>query len=98
MKYVIDGLTRYAENPSGFKVENYDAKKKEILLEYMKSFEVHGTCGYIYDCKTGKEVKITNSFYDDNEYGWSKQDIYHIEKYNAAVDPKFIEHIEKKMA
>lgn len=98
MKYAINGLTRFADNPSDFKVMNYNPNEKKMILDYMKSFEMVGTCGYIDDCKTGKVIKITNSFYDDGEYTWSKQDIYHIEKYNAAVETDFIDSIKKKTA
>ena len=97
MRSVIGGLTRYAENPSSFSVMNYEKSTKEMLISYMSSYEATSAGGYIDDCKTGKKIMQTNAGYDDGEYCWSTQDIYHIEKYNAAVNPDFIEHIKKKL-
>ena len=96
MKQVIDGLTRFDKNPSSFAVTNYDPLVKKQILDYMKSFEVNSVGGLIDDCRTGELIYISNSGYEDEVYSWTMQDIYHIEKYNAAVNPEFIIHVKKK--
>ena len=98
MVHVINGLNVFAENPSDFSVTKYDPEEKKMILQYMRSFEVCGVGGHIDDCRTGRSMKETNSFYNDGDYMWSKQDIYHIEKYDAAVDPGFAEHVKRKEA
>lgn len=97
MRYAIGGLTRYADNPSQFLVSNYDPETKMMLLNYMKSFEANCVGGLVDDCKTGEVLLITNSGYEDDEFTWTTQDIYHIEKYNAAVNPDFITHVKEMM-
>lgn len=97
MRYVIGGLTRFAEKPSQFLVSNYDLETKKMLLDYMKSFEADSAGGLVDDCKTGELVLIINCGYEDEEFIWTTQDIYHIEKYNAAVDPDFIAHVKEKL-
>ena len=34
--------------------------------------------------------------YNDKTYRWTKQDIYHIEHYNAGVKDEFLEHIKTR--
>lgn len=96
MRYVIGGLTRFAENPSHFPVSDYAPETKKMLLDYMKSFEANSAGGLVDDCKTGELVMITNVGYEDEEFMWTTQDIYHIEKYNATVNPDFITHVRKR--
>lgn len=97
MKYVIGGLTRFAENPSLFKTMDFNKDDKSMIIDYMKnSKEPCGVGGYIDDLKEGKSTQIENAFYEDDIYMWSSQDIYHIENYNAAIDPDFIIHVKDK--
>ena len=94
MIYAIGGLIRFAKNPANFATTDYDRATKEALLEYMESFEPCSVAGYVDDCKTGEPIlNETNVGYEDGEYMWSTQDIYHIRKYNAAVKPEFIKHV-----
>ena len=98
MKYVIGGLTRFSDNPASFDVTNYNSETKNMIITYMQQAVAPcGVGGYIDDCKTGEVIHRTNAFYEDDEYLWSDQDIYHVKKYNAAVKPDFIEHVKKKM-
>lgn len=98
MQRVIDGLTIFDDNPQGFKTEKYTPEMKDMLIRYMRSIEPNSVAGYVDDCRTGKETRIECAGYEDGDYCWNEQDIYHIEKYNAAVDPGFIEHVRKKTA
>jgi len=98
MKYVIGNLTRFANDPASFAVAVYNDDDKKMILDYMRNIaDPCGVGGYIDDCKTGEVVKETNSFYEDDEYVWSKQDIYHIDKYDAAVEPSFIDHVRNRI-
>ena len=93
MKYAIGGLTRFSENPSIFKTMDYSVNQKTAILDYMESFNPDSVAGYIDDCKTGKRVNQTNAGYNDGEFYWSDQDVYHVRKYNAAVSDEFIDHV-----
>ena len=93
MRYAIGGLTRFADNPADFKTRQYANSTKDRIVEYMESFEPSSVAGYVDDCKTGEPVMITNSGYNDGEFQWSTQDIYHVKKYNAAVSDEFIRHV-----
>ena len=98
MLRVIDGLTIFEKNPSGFKTEKYAPEIKDMLLRYMRSIKPNSIAGYVDDCKIMKETRIECAGYEDGDYCWNEQDIYHIEKYDAAVKPEFIEHVKKKSA
>lgn len=97
MKYAIGGLTRFSDNPAGFKTREYDESLKKSIVKYMESFEPTSVAGYIEDCITGESVMMTNAGFEDAEYRWSSQDIYHIKKYDAAVSEEFIAHIIKQV-
>lgn len=96
MKYAIGGLTRFAENPAEFETRQYDADVKASIIEYMESFEPTSVAGYVDDCRTGEPIIMTNAGYEDDEYCWSTQDIYHVKRYNAAVSDEFISHIMRQ--
>lgn len=94
MKRVINGLTIFNESHSNFKVMDYKGDDKEALIAYMRSFEPCAAGPMVDDCVTGKQTTIPNAGYEDAEYSWTTQDIYHIEKYDAAVDPDFLKHVK----
>lgn len=95
MKFAIGGLTRFAEKPDQFKTIKYSANEKQHLLEYMQHFSPDTAGGMVDDCKKGTSTQIPNEGYTDGTYRWSKQDIYHIEHYNAAVKPDFLKHVNQ---
>lgn len=95
MKQVINGLTRFEANPSAFMTRHYDKETKDALIKYMESFEASSAAGLVDDCKTGETVMMTNVGFEDGEFIWSTQDIYHLKKYNAAVSDDFILHVMK---
>ena len=96
MKYAIGGLTRFSDNPADFKTREYDTNVKSSIVKYMESFEPTSVAGYVDDCRTGEPVMVTNAGFEDGEYCWSTQDIYHIKRYNAAVSEEFIAHFMKQ--
>lgn len=96
IKQVINGLTRFDDNPSAFETIEYDEQLKEKIIKYMESFEPSSVGGYIDDCRTGETIIKTNSGYEDGVFCWCSQDIYHIKKYNAAVSNDFINHVIKQ--
>lgn len=96
MRFAIGGLTRFADNPAAFETLNYDSTTKEKLIKYMESFEPTSVAGFIDDCRTGEMVMKTNAGFEDGFFMWSTQDIYHIKKYNAAVNKDFIDHVIKQ--
>ena len=71
-------------------VMEYSSKEKLNLLKYMRAFEPFAVAGKVYDCRTGERLKTENAGYNDGTYIWTEEDIYHIEKYNAAVTEDFL--------
>lgn len=82
-------ITMYEPNPSAFEVQRYSTEEKAKLISYMQSFEPYAAAGRIFDCVTGEHIKKEDVGYTDGEFMWTSQDIYHIEKYNAAVTNAF---------
>lgn len=76
-----------------FDVTEYLPKEKEQIIAYMKSFPPVGIAGRVYDCVKGERTIEENLFYEVDEYIWSSQDIYNIEKYNAALEDVFYKKI-----
>ncbi len=90
-KSAMDTPTRFN---SAFETMDYDNQTKNMLIDYMESFQSNSAGGYVDDCLTGTCTNIPNEGYADGEYCWSKQGIYHIKKYNAMVYPEFISHVK----
>ena len=80
----------YEEHPGDFPVRTYGKIEKERILAYMRSFEPYAVAGLVIDCKTGVRTQIENVGFHDGVFFWSNQDIYHIERYHAAVCEDFI--------
>ena len=90
--------TRFDNNPSSFKTFNYDEYTKEMLINYMESVEPNSAGGHVEDFVIGRIIdELEDVGYEDDSYYWSSQGIYHLKKYNLAVEPDFIEHVKKKM-
>lgn len=92
-KALKNKINAYEKNPEKFDVYSYDEAEKKKLLEYMRSFEPSAVAGLVYDFVTKTQMKQENLGYTDDEFSWSSSDIYHIEKYNAAVSEEFIKKI-----
>ena len=55
--------------------------------------ELFAVAGYIDDLVTGTTTRVANGGFRDDQYEWSSQDVYHIEKYDAAVTDDFLNHV-----
>lgn len=98
MKFAMKTPTRFDKNPSDFARSEYDEQTKKMLISYMESIEPNSAGGYVEDCVTGEIKKsIPDAGYEDDSYIWSTQGIYHLKKYNLAVNPDFIEHVKNKL-
>ena len=76
---------------------HYEKNTKDLLLKYMKNRgELCVAGGFVDDVVTGKTVRIEDGGYRDDQFEWSDQDTYHIEKYDAAVTDEFLDHVLKK--
>ena len=77
-----------------FARKTYAKEEKNILVDYLKNRgELFEAGGYVKDIVSDSFVKIEDGGYRDGEYEWSTQDIYHIEKYDAAVRDDFLSHV-----
>lgn len=80
MKSVIKTLKAYS----------YSNDEKRKLIEYMTKYEDFAVAGRVKDIVENKELQKDNLCYTDGSFVWCTQDIYHIEKYNAAVTEDFL--------
>ncbi len=86
-------ISIYQSNPARFEVCQYSPDDKERVIKYMQSYAPYAVAGRITDCVTGERLKKEDVGYTDGEYMWTSQDIYHIQKYNAAVTDEFFKKI-----
>lgn len=75
---------------------NYSPEDKKRIIEYMKNANVCSAGGYVNDLVKNKETKIEGVGFDDGQYSWDSQDIYHIEEYNGSVSADFLRHVLKQ--
>lgn len=98
MKAAMNSPTRFNNNPILFSTFEYNNDTKQMLLSYMRSVEPSSAGGYVEDCfSKDYSTDIPDMGYEDEEYFWSEQDMFFIEKYNLAVDIDFLEHVKNKM-
>ena len=90
---MLDAFLRSKSCKNKFRTENYSPKAKNAILAYMKAGSPYVAGGYVFDCVKCKETEIPGVGYDDGIFSWDSQDIYHIDKYNAAVTNEFYEHV-----
>lgn len=84
------------EDPE-FERKEYTAEEKKMILDHLRAYpEVTAVAGRVYDCVLRENVLIEDCCYTDGTYIWDEQNIYHIEKYNAAVSDEFLEYVLKK--
>jgi len=76
---------------------NYTAGEKKAILEYMSMFEAYAAAGLIEDLFTGERTKEEDIGYNDGEYIWSTQDMYHIEKYDVPVREPFLKKVMDRL-
>ena len=68
----------------------YDLNDKINILEYLNSKIVVCVGNHIIDCVSGDElINIEERWFDDGDFTYSNQDIYHIEKYNALISKDY---------
>ena len=91
-----DVITIYRQNPSGFCTRLYTPEEKQRIIAYMESFEPFAISGLVNDCVTGESSMKDNLGFTDGVFCWSAQDIYHINKYSAAVRDEFLSEIINK--
>lgn len=92
-KAMASRINMSQKNPAGFEVRTYKESEKKKLLEYMRSFECFAVAGLIEDCKTGEMLNEEDLGFNDGTFIWSSQDIYHLERYDAAACEEFIKKV-----
>ena len=90
---MISNITMYEKDPARFEERAYGETEKKKILEYMRSFEPCAVAGRVEDCKTGERTKEENIGFSDGLFLWCSQDIYHLERYDAAVCEDFAKMI-----
>jgi len=92
-KAMESSINMSQKNPAGFAVRTYEESEKKRILEYMRSFEFFAVAGMVEDCKTGERTREENLGFNDGRFVWCSQDIYHLERYDAAVCEEFAKMI-----
>ena len=96
MKYtMISNLLQDCEKGIEIKTRAYTNEEKEKLIDFMKSVEPCAVAGHVYDCIKQEEINIEHVLYENDGFWWTSQDIYHLEKYNAAVTQEFYDKVMK---
>ncbi len=90
---MVSPLTMFEKDPARFEVRTYEESEKKKILEYMRSFECFAIAGLIEDCRTGEMTDEENLGFNDGTFVWCSQDIYHLERYDAAVCEEFIKKV-----
>lgn len=88
-----DPITMLEAQPSSFKRRIYSGEEKKKILNFMRKFDCFAVAGLVYDCVKGDCLGMENLGYTDGEFVWSSQDIYHLEKYDAAVTDQFFSKV-----
>lgn len=75
-------------------VSEKEIPQKAEVLRYMKSFDDDVVCpSKVYDAIRDEVTTVPLIYYTDGEFVWDERDIYHFEKYNIALNSKFIERV-----
>ena len=65
--------------------------EKELILEYLKSFDMDAVCaGKVYDMIKKEYTDVTIVTYSDGEYYWDSADVYYFENYDIELEPEFV--------
>ena len=73
----------------------YENKGTNIELSKKKETFIFVRLDILRDIFTGDTISYENRVLGDNEYVWSDELIYYVEKYNAKLPNEFVNHILK---
>jgi hypothetical protein len=73
----------------------YHLNEKEAILKYFKE---HGSETAIITCAStdyisGEKLSDSVTCFDDGEYCWTSEEVYHFEKYNLKINDDFIQYV-----
>lgn len=73
----------------------YDPKIKNVLLDYLRHSgkEVAWAAGCVIDAFTGEPSGPPEVAFTDGEYHWQESEIYHLDKYDLALESDFITYV-----
>ena len=91
-------MTQNKNDVSLKKFIGYHLDVKETILKYFKE---HNSETAIITCASTDYIsgeKLSNSVicFDDGEYCWTSEEIYHFEKYDLKLNDDFIRHVLSK--
>ena len=77
-------------------ISDVEYENKEQILNYLKKETfIFVRLDILRDIFTGDTISYENRVLGDNEYVWSDELIYYVEKYNAKLPNEFVNHILK---
>ena len=77
-------------------ISDVEYENKEQILNYLKKETfIFVRLDILRDIFTGDTISYENRVLGDNEYVWSEELIYYVEKYNAKLPNEFVNHILK---
>ncbi len=86
----MKAIVKKAISSADFPKANYSAIDKQKLLEHLRSFDILCTGGLVYDYVINEDTSVENICYTNGEYTWQEEELYHIEKYDAALSDEFL--------
>ena len=81
------------EHPTDFVRRVYSEEEKNELVQFLRKGELCGVGDFVNDCVTGAKTSLEDVAYRKDGYLWTTAELYHIEKYNAAVTDDFLQHV-----
>ena len=77
-------------------LSDVEYENTEQILNYLKKETfIFVRLDILRDIFTGDTISYENHVLGDNEYVWSDELIYYVEKYNAKLPNEFVNHILK---
>lgn len=91
-------MTQNKNDVSLKKFIGYHLNKKEIILIYFKE---HNSETAIITCAStdyisGEKLSDSVTCFNDGEYCWTSEEIYHFEKYDLKLNDDFIRYVLSK--
>lgn len=72
------------------------AELKKKVIEYLKSAKVvAAAAGHVYDHVVDDYSREALLAYEDGQYEWTSEEIYHFEKYDEPLDEALLIHAVK---
>lgn len=91
-------MTQNKDDVSLKKFIGYRLNEKEAILKYFKEHDSETaiiTCAST-DYISGEKLSNSVTCFDDGEYCWTSEEVYHFKKYDLKLNDDFVRHVLSK--